>query len=107
MRSNAKRTIRIEQNWVINSAGGGGSLRITTNALAIRIIRDLARRRMPICWQTSTPQGLTKSTTRCDGCGYIGHCPDKKSCVYKDHPGYNAERVPFHIVRATNYPRTK
>ena len=32
-------------------------------------------------------------TTRCDGCGYIGTCPDKTNCVYKDHPGYNAERV--------------
>jgi hypothetical protein len=32
-------------------------------------------------------------TTRCDGCGYIGHCPDKTNCVYKDHPGFNTERV--------------
>jgi hypothetical protein len=41
-----------------------------------------------------------RSTTRCDGCGYIGHCSDKNSCVYKDHPGYNAERVPW--AQSTN-----
>jgi len=39
------------------------------------------------------PAGTKTAATRCDGCGYIGNCSDKKSCVYKDHPGYNAERV--------------
>ena len=41
-----------------------------------------------------------RSTIRCDGCGYIGHCSDKNSCVYKDHPGYNAERVSW--AQSTN-----
>jgi hypothetical protein len=29
---------------------------------------------------------------RCDGCGYIGICSSKRSCVYSKHPGFNQEQ---------------
>jgi hypothetical protein len=35
---------------------------------------------------------VVDGSKRCDGCGYIGLCVNKRSCVYSKHPGFNQEQ---------------